>query len=584
VLSESQLSPSREPGRYVHALLSAKRLVYERRRAALGDGAAGGVRLGDERRRAGAALAAEVRVLFDSGRAASALGENATAPSPDTVAVAVADRTGALVTLSQSLGPLFGSGICDPASGFCLHSRGYGFAIGAAAEAAGHANLYAPKKRPFHTLSPLLLHCGAWQLALACKGGDRVPYAAASFLWQLLDSLPALAARGAGDGAVEPPTPSQLAAALAAPRVRDAGGPQPFAPAVQGSPANPPVEAEPGAVVDGAVGYTFVPPSNRHFEDSGFAVLHDAVVRVAPFDSAQRGLESPHSLIAAADVTRKPGEARVLAATAAGKGGGGHDMAAPGATTRGDGAAVLLARWANMLPTTELPGADATVHRYKGHSPVSCSASTICPSRASSPVIGGLVPSCGASVMKPPPHFSHFLSFHCATYPRAPAMSRVFPMGRVRLLSPTAFVFAIGEDKVAWQSWLRALGLGRYLPASVVLNAEKVIMGAATATNKRIAVKLVDMAAQQGLHLPMAIKVPGLLAGSGVQVVQTIADVQRALAVLRRAGEHRAGKLVGTGHALMLQEAVQSKNETTINLAAFSGRLLSAHAVCFSYS
>mmetsp|Transcript_8969 Transcript_8969/g.22812 ORF Transcript_8969/g.22812 Transcript_8969/m.22812 type:complete len:83 (-) Transcript_8969:190-438(-) len=82
----------------------------------------------------------------------------------------------------------------------------------------------------------------------------------------------------------------------------------------------------------------------------------------------------------------------------------------------------------------------------------------------------------------------------------------------------------------------------------------------------------------------MAIKVPGLLAGSGVQVVQTIADVQRALAVLRRAGEHRAGKLVGTGHALMLQEAVQSKNETTINLAAFSGRLLSAHAVCFSYS
>mmetsp|Transcript_40622 Transcript_40622/g.94132 ORF Transcript_40622/g.94132 Transcript_40622/m.94132 type:complete len:229 (+) Transcript_40622:920-1606(+) len=109
-------------------------------------------------------------------------------------------------------------------------------------------------------------------------------------------------------------------------------------------------------------------------------------------------------------------------------------------------------------------------------------------------------------------------------------------------------------------------------------------MGAATATNKRIAVKLVDMAAQQGLHLPMAIKVPGLTSGWGVQVVRSEKDVKGAIAKLRRAREHRSGKLVDAGQTLMLQEAVQSLNETTINLAAYSGRLLSASAVCFSYS
>jgi len=318
VLSELHVRPTREPGRYLHALLSAKRLVYSRKRTALGDGSVrspsaiarqAGIRtkpallpsLSGERRRVGATLAAEVRKLFESGWAASAIGtegENATAheqspaPSPDTVAVAVADRTGQLVTLSQSLGPMFGSGLCDPAVGFCLQSRGYGFAIGAAAEAAGHANLYALGRRPFHTLSPLLLHCGAWQLALACKGGDRVPYAAAHFLWNLLDSTPALAAEVVshseavtGNGAVKPPTPSQLAKVLATPRVRDAVGPQPFAPAAHGSLSNPSVEAEPGVLgMEAAVGYTFVPPSSSHFEDSGFAVLH-AVVRVAPFDS-----------------------------------------------------------------------------------------------------------------------------------------------------------------------------------------------------------------------------------------------------------------------------------------------------------
>jgi len=129
-----------------------------------------------------------------------------------------------------------------------------------------------------------------------------------------------------------------------------------------------------------------------------------------------------------------------------------HRGAKPGAAHEG-AATVRLARWAKlgMLSNNELSGANATVHRLQGFgSENGCSALTICPSRAWRPVIYDAMPSCGAkSQLVKPARFSHFLSFHCETFPRAPALGRVFPLGSVRLLSPTAFMFAIGEDKVA---------------------------------------------------------------------------------------------------------------------------------------
>ena len=53
------------------------------------------------------------------------------------------------VSLIQSLYNGFGSGLVVPGTGFALQDRGALFAV-----EAGHANVYAPGKRPFHTIMP----------------------------------------------------------------------------------------------------------------------------------------------------------------------------------------------------------------------------------------------------------------------------------------------------------------------------------------------------------------------------------------------------------------------------------------------
>jgi gamma-glutamyltranspeptidase/glutathione hydrolase len=67
----------------------------------------------------------------------------------DTVYLTVADSDGMMVSLIQSLYNGFGSGLVAPGTGFCLQDRGALFAV-----EPDHANVYAPKKRPFHTIMP----------------------------------------------------------------------------------------------------------------------------------------------------------------------------------------------------------------------------------------------------------------------------------------------------------------------------------------------------------------------------------------------------------------------------------------------
>jgi gamma-glutamyltranspeptidase len=67
----------------------------------------------------------------------------------DTVYLTVADSDGMMVSLIQSLYNGFGSGLVAPGTGFCLQDRGALFAV-----EPGHANVYAPNKRPFHTIMP----------------------------------------------------------------------------------------------------------------------------------------------------------------------------------------------------------------------------------------------------------------------------------------------------------------------------------------------------------------------------------------------------------------------------------------------
>ena len=75
----------------------------------------------------------------------------AVVPHGDTVGVAAADGDGYAVSLIQSVYHAFGSGLIDPATGILFHNRGTSFSLDDASP-----NVIAPRKRPAHTLMPVM--------------------------------------------------------------------------------------------------------------------------------------------------------------------------------------------------------------------------------------------------------------------------------------------------------------------------------------------------------------------------------------------------------------------------------------------
>jgi gamma-glutamyltranspeptidase/glutathione hydrolase len=71
----------------------------------------------------------------------------------DTIALATADGDGRAVSLIQSLSSGFGSGILEPSTGVVCHNRGQGFSLD-----PDSPNVLAGRKRPAHTLMPVLAH------------------------------------------------------------------------------------------------------------------------------------------------------------------------------------------------------------------------------------------------------------------------------------------------------------------------------------------------------------------------------------------------------------------------------------------
>jgi gamma-glutamyltranspeptidase/glutathione hydrolase len=101
----------------------------------------------------------------------------------DTIYLTTADREGNMVSLIQSNYRGMGSGMAPPGLGFILQDRGEMFVLG-----EGHANTYAPGKRPFHTIIPAFItRDGQPWVSFGLMGGDMQPQGHVQIVMNLVD-------------------------------------------------------------------------------------------------------------------------------------------------------------------------------------------------------------------------------------------------------------------------------------------------------------------------------------------------------------------------------------------------------------
>jgi gamma-glutamyltranspeptidase/glutathione hydrolase len=101
----------------------------------------------------------------------------------DTIYMTVADSAGNMVSLIQSNYRGMGSGMTPTDCGFILQDRGELFSL-----EDGHANVYAPGKRPFHTIIPAFItKDGKPWLSFGLMGGAMQPQGHVQIVVNLID-------------------------------------------------------------------------------------------------------------------------------------------------------------------------------------------------------------------------------------------------------------------------------------------------------------------------------------------------------------------------------------------------------------
>ena len=101
----------------------------------------------------------------------------------DTIYMTVADKDGNMVSLIQSNFRGMGSGMTPPGLGFILQDRGELFTL-----KEGHANVYEPHKRPFHTIIPAFItKDGKPWVSFGLMGGATQPQGHAQIVINLID-------------------------------------------------------------------------------------------------------------------------------------------------------------------------------------------------------------------------------------------------------------------------------------------------------------------------------------------------------------------------------------------------------------
>jgi gamma-glutamyltranspeptidase / glutathione hydrolase len=166
---------------YLHLFVEAKKLAFEDRARYYADTQFVKVPL---KALLSKEYAARRRALIRTDKAALEYPADPKAlETGDTIYLTVADAAGNMVSLIQSNYRGMGSGMTPDGCGFILQDRGEMFSL-----QAGHANVYAPGKRPFHTIIPAFVtKDGKPWLSFGVMGGAMQPQGHAQILINLID-------------------------------------------------------------------------------------------------------------------------------------------------------------------------------------------------------------------------------------------------------------------------------------------------------------------------------------------------------------------------------------------------------------
>jgi gamma-glutamyltranspeptidase/glutathione hydrolase len=100
----------------------------------------------------------------------------------NTTYLTIVDKEGNIASWIQSVYSFFGSRVTVDGMGFVLQNRGAGFTL-----EAGHPNLLAGGKRPYHTIIPAFMEKGDEHIGFGIMGGAVQPMAHAEFVSNIVD-------------------------------------------------------------------------------------------------------------------------------------------------------------------------------------------------------------------------------------------------------------------------------------------------------------------------------------------------------------------------------------------------------------
>jgi len=164
---------------YIHVFTEAKKLAFEDRAKFYADPFFNKLPVSQLISKK---YAAERRKLINMEKAGK-IYEAGRIEAANTIYLTVADKAGNMVSLIQSNYRGMGSGMCPTGMGFILQDRGEMFTL-----EDGHYNVYAPGKRPFHTIIPsFITKNGKPWISYGVMGGDMQPQGHVQIVVNLID-------------------------------------------------------------------------------------------------------------------------------------------------------------------------------------------------------------------------------------------------------------------------------------------------------------------------------------------------------------------------------------------------------------